>query len=1027
MRMTFTVLASLLLAATHVSLTPSCGFADESPSCRVVPTEGQVMIESPSLAFHLDTRDGLHATRWENRLAGTGIGLGNGPELEVDIGQSPDAAGTVRFIVTKLPRPSAGDSADARFELAGEQSRLSAVVRYRCDSKQPVLHKFVEITNAGDKEIRLLNVRLGTYSTDAKLIDREQGFPVYLDDAFFMSLAHPAGWATAKDGKASLRQYPGMRLAPGAKFRCMEAVYGVGRAGEARKQFVAHVRSRMRRVVRRHDKPYAIFDNFGSWPSGASGNWLNSEEIEMHSLRLLAKSQKAAGCHFDFCNIHFWVDPVGDIKRWNPDRFPHGIANIKALLDTLGTAPGLWIDSSNSWGAGWSLLATEKTRPSLSHEPSWFCRASEPIKSMFRDAFIHHIREEGVRELKFDNLHTLCNNPKHDHLPGAYSTEAIENSVIEFLHDLDKECPDMFILLYWGYRSPWWLLHGDTLFDSGIEIEAASPASQPAPYARESVAQKLDQAQRHACDVPVLGKDSLGIWLSDWAWNSSIGKEHWQEGVIMDLCRGSLLLQIWSDHEWLSPPEWRQLADFLALLRAQPKCFGNPRFILGNPWKDEPYGYCCTDGRRAFVALHNCTWQDRSLPLELNSAWGLPDRQRWDLYRWHPNPARLTGNDAAFGPKTAIRLRPFQVVLLEAVPAGQPPTLNRRFARQLLPTHFAEASQTVALTVHDASAKEDPTAWTILEPSSAVSAGGATLTKQADGSILAGGKNPSPDTYTVMADSKLTGITGIRLEVLDDPRLPSRGPGRAYNGNFALREFKVSAAPIGKPAEVQPIRLQRPSASFSQVSHGGWPIAGAIDGDPKTAWSIDPREGLSHTAVFETQTPLAFPDGVRLAFTLDQGYGGGPPDHTIGRFRLSVTTAKPPIPPPVRKDWQRFAIQAQSPATAQGGTLVITAELKKGTEAVSLGNIGTCFSAEAKLAGQPIVCQPVLGKATYPSCWQAWRISIAPSAVPQPVEASVSVSAPVGTTCQLLGHFVPVDAPTERPSGRSHRTETNGQ
>ena len=141
----------------------------------------------------------------------------------------------------------------------------------------------------------------------------------------------------------------------------------------------------------------------------------------------------------------------------------------------------------------------------------------------------------------------------------------------------------MFILLYWGYRSPWWLLHGDTLFDSGIGIEAASPSSQPAAFARDSVTQKLDQAQRHACDVPALGKDSLGVWLSNWAWNSSIGKERWQEGFVMDLCRGSMLAQIWADNDWLSPPEWKQLAEFLALLRAQPKCFGNPRFILGNP------------------------------------------------------------------------------------------------------------------------------------------------------------------------------------------------------------------------------------------------------------------------------------------------------------------------------------------------------------------------------------------------------------------------------------------------------------
>jgi len=49
------------------------------------------------------------------------------------------------------------------------------------------------------------------------------------------------------------------------------------------------------------------------------------------------------------------------------------------------------------------------------------------------------------------------------------------------------------------------------------------------------------------------------------------------------------------------------------------------------------------------------------------------------------------------------------------------------------------------------------------------------LTKQADHSILVTGKNSSPDTYTVIAHTKMPGITGIRLEVLADPSLPGKG------------------------------------------------------------------------------------------------------------------------------------------------------------------------------------------------------------------------------------------------------------
>jgi hypothetical protein len=1023
MKVTFIVARCIYFTAA-VSLLPfSVAQAAGDAECGAAQNGTRVELRSPFFVYCLDTRAGLCAEAWQNRLSGRTATLGGGSELEVDLGELVGPHQTPTWQAARLLRATGPNKAEgeAIFQLVSNDSALSAQVAYRWNGTEPVLRKTMQITNSGDKEVRLLNVRLGTYRTEAKLTDRKQdfptsgiaggwkisdrepGFPLYLDDDYFMSLAHPAGWATADGGAASLRQYPGRKLVPGAKFECMETVYGVGKHGEARQTFVAHVKSRMRRVVRGHDKPYAIFDNFGSWPSG---EFWNTEAYELHSLERLAESQKAVGRIFDVCNIHFWVDMAGDLKGWDPKRFPNGIAKIKPILDALHIVPGLWIDSS--WVA-WSVGQNPAAQPSLTDDPTHFCRASEPVRSMYRDAFIHHIRNEGIRLIKFDNLHALCcNNPRHDHLPGLYSMEAIYESVIEFLDALDKECPDVFLMLYWGYRSPWWLLHGDTLFDSGIGIEAATPTSHSAPYVRDSITQKLDQAQWHSGDVPPLGKDSLGIWLSNWQWNGSVGKERWQEGFVMDMCRGNLLPQVWADYDWLSPPEWKQLADFVALVRAAPKCFGNPQFILGNPWKDEPYGYCCSDGRRAFVAINNCTWQDRLLPLELDSAWGLPDGKRWDLYRWYPEPARLKSDQDSFGEKANVLLRPYEVVLLEVVPASERPSLDREFAAQPLVTAFTELSRTVKLDVRDVNqAKaDDSSIWTVLAPTSAVSKGGATLTEQDDGSILASGPNPSPDTYTVTTDAKLTGITGFRLEVMADPRLPSDGPGRVYNGNLALSEFSVAATPKDGGA-TKAIALRKASASFSQTTHGNWPIRAAIDGDPKTAWSIDPLEGESHTAVFETAEPIKVAEGAMLTFKLDQGYLIGPGEHTIGRFRLSATTAKPPIPPPAVKGPRRCAIAAEVPAVAKGGLFVVTADLKRGAEPALFDNMGSHFSGAATLAGKAVDCQPVLGKAINTTSWQAWRIAVGPSAASQKVELSITTTLPASVKLDFQGHFIP--------------------
>jgi hypothetical protein len=305
--------------------------------------------------------------------------------------------------------------------------------------------------------------------------------------------------------------------------------------------------------------------------------------------------------------------------------------------------------------------------------------------------------ENGVRLLKFDNLLDRCDEPNHAHRPGDYSTEPICNNIIQLYRDLDRLCPDVMIMLYWRYQSPWWLEHADTLFDIGTKIEAASFAPWPTFRARDGVTRRLDEARWMVKDLPLVGWDPLGIWLSDWPWNSCVGKEAWQTGMVMDLCRGHLLAQLWSDTPVLTPPERAQAAEFIALLKARPECFSQSRFILGSPWKNEPYGYCCSDGRRAFIAINNGVWRDTPIELDLGPAWGLPAGERWNVYRWYPNPAQLREDERGFAASAKLTLRAMDIVLLEVVPHGEAPTLNRKFDVQVLPAGFAEASSVRAL------------------------------------------------------------------------------------------------------------------------------------------------------------------------------------------------------------------------------------------------------------------------------------------------------------------------------------------
>ena len=206
-----------------------------------------------------------------------------------------------------------------------------------------------------------------------------------------------------------------------------------------------------------------------------------------------------------------------------------------------------------------------------------------------------------------------------------------------------------------------------------------------------------------------------------------------------------------------------------------------------------------------------------------------------------------------------------------------------------------------ALAAHEATAPArqaawekqygQPTVWETLKVEAAKSKGGAELKVQPDGSVLASGKNPSPDIYTVTAMTKLQKITAIRLEALPDPSLPAMGPGRSpSNGNFVLNEFKLEAGKTGDKAKPAAVGLKDATADFSQDQ---WDVKGAIDNNPETGWAIIPQVGKPHSAMFKTANPLGFPEGTTLTVTLDQRFPGK--DHSLGKFRLSVTTTVAPM------------------------------------------------------------------------------------------------------------------------------------
>ncbi len=178
--------------------------------------------------------------------------------------------------------------------------------------------------------------------------------------------------------------------------------------------------------------------------------------------------------------------------------------------------------------------------------------------------------------------------------------------------------------------------------------------------------------------------------------------------------------------------------------------------------------------------------------------------------------------------------------------------------------------------------------WQPVDVQTVAAKQGSTLTRMDDGSYVSGGSRPETDIYECTASTELASITGWQLEVLSDPQLPMKGPGRQDNGNLHLNEVAVFLIDPAQPDAPRKLDIVSAEADFNQ---DGWTISHAIDGNAGSAWGIYPRVGETHRAVFRLKDRVPLPPGAQLRFELHQVHGRG---HLIGRWRVQVTDDETP-------------------------------------------------------------------------------------------------------------------------------------
>jgi alpha-galactosidase len=182
--------------------------------------------------------------------------------------------------------------------------------------------------------------------------------------------------------------------------------------------------------------PYIYYNTYGHQERNKwwNGNWWSGVPYPMNQANILKEIDVAHRMGVDVFVIDGgWFQKTGDWTTVDSARFPNGLEDIKAKLDSYGMKLGLWIGPT---------LAAESSKAVLEH-PEWRMswqgnivlreetRGTEKIDQMclasgyadyLADELIWLAKEKGVRYFKWDMIHQYqCDDPHHNH-GGANNT-----------------------------------------------------------------------------------------------------------------------------------------------------------------------------------------------------------------------------------------------------------------------------------------------------------------------------------------------------------------------------------------------------------------------------------------------------------------------------------------------------------------------------------------------------------------------------------------------------------------------------
>ncbi len=408
-------------------------------------------------------------------------------------------------------------------------------------------------------------------------------------------------------------------------------------------------------------RPYFPLFNYNTWYDiGYFSRY--SEQDVLDTVRLFGEELvRKRGVVMDSFLLDDGWDNTETLWQFH-DGLPNEFRNIRALMESYGSAPGVWFSPWGGYGQP-KLNRIAAAGDTYETNERGFALSGPKYYELFRDMCLHMIREHGVNQFKLDGCSGMA-----DPAPGSRFGSDFE-AAISLIDELRAEKPDIYINLTTGtWASPFWFSIADSVWRGNWDHDfcGVGTARQQWITFRDAMIYEhnvkisplfpINSLMTHGV---IYNKGARGLMTTE---GDDLADEIWS-----GLGLGTQMQEVYITPSMLQDHEWDTLAAAAKWSRANAATMVDSHWVGGDPAALEVYGFGSWSPEKGILVLRNPSDTEQNFSFDPAAVFELPLGAPLRYTLSSPKGDTLPA-EATAGKATTLTLKPFGVLIIEAAP-----------------------------------------------------------------------------------------------------------------------------------------------------------------------------------------------------------------------------------------------------------------------------------------------------------------------------------------------------------------------